>query len=128
MAGAINGTGGTPPAGGGGGAASTFRAADALQNGRFTLDFENNPVAKAYGPMLSQLGETTGQAVARKVEDKMTAWINAHPGADQAAFDAELRKTLQIDTMQYKMVQDSINKMMKQIEDKMKEMAADRFG
>lgn len=124
----ING-GGAPTTTAAGGATSNFRASDALgADGRFTLDFENNAVAKSYGPMLAQLGETSGQAVARKVEDKMTQWIKDHPGADQAAFDAELRKNLMMDTMQYKMVQDSINKMMKQIEDKMKEMAADRFG
>lgn len=126
----------TTPVGGGagnnvaaGGATSTFRASDALgQDGRFHLDFEKEGVAKDYGPMLAQLGETSGKAVASKVEQKMTDWIKAHPGADQAAVDAQLRKTLQMDTMQYKMVQDSINKMMKDIEAKMKEIAADRFG
>jgi hypothetical protein len=119
-----NGGAGTGAAGG----ATTPRAADQLQNGRFTLDVENSEIGKAYGPMLAQLGETSGMAVKKKVEDKMTAWAQAHPGADKAAFDAELRKTLQIDTMQYKMVQDSINKMMKEIEGKMKEIANDRFG
>ncbi len=124
----VNGAGGagnTAAAAGG----TTTRAADMLgQDGRFHIDFENNEVGKAYGPMLAQLGKTSGETVQRKVEDKMTDWIKSHPGADQAAVDAQLRKTLQIDTMQYKMLQDSINKMMNDIQNKMKEMANDRFG
>lgn len=122
----IKGGGTTPPAAGG--TNPNFKASDLLQNGKFTLDFENEGVAKQYGPMLAQLGETSGKNVAAKVEQKMTEWIQAHPNADQAAVDAQLRKTLQIDTMQYKMLQDSINKMMKDIENKMKEIASDRFG
>jgi hypothetical protein len=99
------------------------------QDGQYHIDFETKGgVGEAYGPMLAQLGETTGKSVQAKVEQKMTDWIKAHPGADQAAVDAQLRKTLQIDTMQYKMLQDSINKMMKEIEGKMKEIANDRFG
>jgi hypothetical protein len=119
--------GGAPTTTAAGGAASTTRAADLLQNGRYSINYDEG-VGKAYAPMLAQLGEQTGQIVARKVEDKMTEWIKAHPGADQAAVDAQLRKTLQIDTMQYKMIQDSINKMMNEIANKMKEMANDRFG
>jgi len=119
--------GGAPTTTAAGGAASTTRAADLLQNGRYSINFDEG-VGKAYAPMLGQLGEQTGKIVAGKVEDKMTEWIKAHPGADQAAVDAQLRKTLQIDTMQYKMVQDSINKMMNDIANKMKEMANDRFG
>lgn len=126
MAQRVGGNGGAGAGAAGG--ATTSLAADQLQNGRFTLDLENSEIGKAYGPMLAQLGETSGKAVASKVEQKMTDWIKAHPGADQAAVDAQLRKTLQMDTMQYKMVQDSINKMMKDIEAKMKEIAADRFG
>jgi hypothetical protein len=125
----VNGAGGagtTPTAAGG---TSTVRASDLLgPDGNFHMDFEKEGVAKQYGPMLAQLGETSGKTVAGKVEQKMTDWIKAHPGADQAAVDAQLRKTLQIDTMQYKMLQDGINKMMKDIEAKMKEIASDRFG
>lgn len=125
----VNGAGGAGTAAAAGGTTTNFRASDLLgQDGNFHLDFEKEGVAKQYGPMLAQLGETSGKTVASKVEQKMTDWIKAHPGADQAAVDAQLRKTLQVDTMQYKMLQDSINKMMKDIESKMKEIAADRFG
>jgi hypothetical protein len=120
--------GGAPTTTAAGGATSTTRAADMLTNGRFVFDPKTNEVAKAYEPMLQQLGEQTGSMVARRVEDKMTEWIKAHPNADKAAVDAQFRKTLQIDTMQYKMGQDSINKMMNEIANKMKEMANDRFG
>ncbi len=125
----------TAPIGAGGGApaatggAATTRASDLLgPDGNFHMDFEKAGPAKDYGALLGSLGETSGKAVAARVEQKMTDWIKAHPGADQAAFDAQLRKTLGIDVMSYKMMQDSINKMMKDIEAKMKEIAADRFG
>lgn len=123
--------GNTPPAGAAGAGGATGATAQSLlgADGNYHIDFETEGgVGKAYGPMLAQLGETTGKSVQAKVEQKMTDWIKAHPGADQAAVDAQLRKTLQIDTMQYKMLQDSINKMMKEIEGKMKEIANDRFG
>ncbi|HVG62842.1 MAG TPA: hypothetical protein VNA24_30020 [Hyalangium sp.] len=125
----VNKAGGAPGATGAGGAGTNFKASDLLgQDGNFHIDFESEGVGKQYGPMLAQLGETSGKNVQAKVEAKMTEWIKAHPGADQAAVDAQLRKTLQIDTMQYKMLQDGINKMMKEIENKMKEIANDRFG
>jgi hypothetical protein len=123
----VNGAGGAGNAAPTGGT-STFKASDALQNGTFTMDFQSEGPAKAYGGMLAMLGETGGKAVATKIEAKMTDWIKAHPGADKTAFDAQLRKFLQLDTMQYKLMQDSINKMMRDIEAKMKEIAADRFG
>lgn len=121
-------TGGAPTTAAAGGAGTT-KATDLLgQDGNYHIDFESEGVGKQYGPMLAMLGETSGKTVQGKVEAKMTEWIKAHPNADQAAVDAQLRKTLQVDTMQYKLLQDGINKMMKDIENKMKEIASDRFG
>lgn len=120
------GAGGTAAAGGAG---TNVKATDLLgPDGNYHIDFESEGVGKQYGPMLGMLGETSGKTVQAKVEQKMTEWIKAHPNADQAAVDAQLRKTLQVDTMQYKLLQDGINKMMKDIENKMKEIANDRFG
>jgi hypothetical protein len=120
------GAGGTAAAGG----ANSPTASSLLgQDGGYHIDFETEGgVGKAYGPMLAMLGETSGKTVQAKVEQKMTDWIKSHPGADKAAVEEQLRKTLQVDTMQYKLLQDGINKMMKDIEAKMKEIANDRFG
>lgn len=122
----INGSGGTRAAAAT--QSSNFRASDSLQNGQFKLDFTNNEVAKSYGAFLGSLGESGGQAVVNRVEAKMTDWVKSHPGADQAALDKQLRSTLMQESMMQQMMKDSINKMMKDIEAKMKELAADRFG
>ena len=105
-----------------------FKASDALQDGRFKLDFENNDVAKSYQAFLGGMGETGAKSVSSRVENKMTDWIKSHPGADKTAFDNQLRTTLMQESMMQNMLKNSMQKMMSDIEAKMKEMASDRFS
>jgi len=105
-----------------------FKASDALQNGRFALDFENNEVAKSYQAFLGGMGKTSATAVSTRVENKMTDWIKSHPGADKTAFDNQLRTTLMQESMTQNMLKNSLQKMMSDIEAKMKELASDRFS
>jgi hypothetical protein len=101
---------------------STFKASDALKDGKFTLDFENNDIAKSYKDYIGS------KEAAGRVESKMTEWIKSHPGADQAAFDKELKSNFSKEAMMQNIMKSSLQKMMGDIEAKMKELASDRFS
>jgi hypothetical protein len=101
---------------------STFKASDELKDGKFTLDFENNDVAKSYKDYIGS------KEAAGRVEGKMTEWIKAHPGADKAAFDKELKSNFSKEAMMQNIMKSSLQKMMNDIEAKMKELASDRFS
>ncbi|HYI00117.1 hypothetical protein [Hyalangium sp.] len=101
---------------------STFKASDALTDGKFTLDFEGNEIAKSYKSFI------TSKEAAGRVEGKMTEWVKSHPGADQKAFDTQLRDTLKQEAMMQNIMKSTLQKMMNDIEAKMKEMASDRFS
>ena len=104
-----------------------FKASDALQGGKFTLD-ENTRKLAGYHEFVAMMGESHDKAITGRVEKKMQEWINANPGKDGKAYMDQLKKTLQIETMTQQMLKDNIKKMMDDIMNKMKEMAADRFG
>lgn len=124
----VNGTSPTTTSAASQSTSDNFRASDTLQDGQFKLDFENNDVAKSYKAFIGGMGETSAKSVTSRVENKMTDWVKAHPGADKAAFDKQLKSTLMNESMAHNILKSSIQKMMSDIENKMKEMAADRFG
>jgi hypothetical protein len=106
---------------------ANFKASDALQGGKFTLD-ENTRRLAGYHEFVAMMGESHDKAISGRVETKMQSWINANPNADGKQYMDQLKKTLQIESMTQQMLKDNIKKMMDGIMNKMKEMAADRFG
>lgn len=123
----VNGTSPTNNATSTSSTSDNFRASDTLQDGKFKLDFEGEGVAKTYKAFIGGMGETSANAVTARVENKMTDWVKSHPGADKDAFDKQLKSTLMNESMVQNILKNSIQKMMSDIENKMKEMAADRF-
>ncbi len=107
---------------------SSFKASSQLQDGKFKLDFENEPVAKSYQAFIGGLGESSAKGVSSRVESKMTDWIKAHPTADKAAFDTQLRSTLMNESMLQNQVKNSLQKGMGDIMAKMQELTSDRFS
>ncbi|MBN1206904.1 MAG: hypothetical protein JXB05_18615 [Myxococcaceae bacterium] len=103
-----------------------FKASSTLQNGKYTLTEEQRKLA-GYHEFIATMGESHDKAISGRVENKMQAWVNANPNAGPKEYTDQLKKTLQVESMTQQMLKDSVNKMMNDIMNKMKEMASDRF-
>ena len=97
-------------------------------DGQFKLDPQHELVAHDYAALMGSLGKGSQDAIAGRVEPKMTEWIKQHPTADAAAFQKELRGQLQRECTQANQIKQFLQKGMNDIMAKMKEMNADRFS